>query len=85
MKKRMKRIKKKTTLLVMLLGSNSIMYREVYVKELAEQVRVTTEEVFASCIKEGDLYDDLFYCYTPTDEFMTLNDHKFEEYVNRNF
>lgn len=60
-------------------------YRSVFVRELGEEVKVTTEEIYSSFIREGSAEDDLFYCYVPTKEFHTLSDEKFEKYVNANY
>ena len=59
--------------------------REVRIHDLDEWVLVTTEEVQREHIKEGSADDDLFYCYTPVQEFENLCDCEFEDYVNENY
>lgn len=84
-KKTMNKVNGNQTIQSMMLGGDSIKYREVYVRDLASMVKVTTEEVQSTYIQEGDMYDDLFYCYVPEDEFTELNDRDFEDYINKNF
>ena len=81
----MKHIEEGPTLLGMMVAGNNILYRNVRIKELDAEIRVTTEEVYSAYIKEGSTEDDLFYCYVPEDKFSTLNDQEFEDYVNTNF
>lgn len=81
----MKCLEEGPTLLGMIIDGNNILYRNVFIKELNTEVKVTTEEVFEAHIEEGIPDDDKFYCYVPAEEFFKLNDIDFEKYVNKNF
>ena len=81
----MKCLEEGPTLLGMMIDGNNILYRNVFIKELNAEVKVTTEEVFEAHIEEGSPDDDKFYCYVPAEEFFKLNDIDFEKYVNKNF
>ena len=81
----MKCLEEGPTLLGMMIDGNNILYRNVFIKELNAEVKVTTEEVFEAHIEEGSSDDDKFYCYVPAEEFFKLNDIDFEKYVNKNF
>ena len=81
----MKCLEEGPTLLGMMIDGNNILYRNVFIKELDAEVKVTTEEVFEAHIEEGSPEDDKFYCYVPAEEFFKLNDIDFEKYVNKNF
>ena len=81
----MKCLEEGPTLLGMMIDGSNILYRNVFIKELNAEVKVTTEEVFEAHIEEGSPDDDKFYCYVPAEEFFKLNDIDFEKYVNKNF
>ena len=81
----MKCLEEGPTLLGMMIDGTNILYRNVFIKELNTEVRITTEEIFDAHIKEGSSDDDKFYCYVPADEFFKFNDQEFENYVNKNF
>ena len=81
----MKCLEEGPTLQGMMIDGNNILYRNVFIKELNAEVKVTTEEVFEAHIEEGSSDDDKFYCYVPAEEFFKLNDVDFEKYVNKNF
>ena len=74
-----------STFFDMEIDGHDIKCRSVYVKELDEEVMVTTEEVYSTYIKEGDANDNQFYCYVPSDQFRYLNDHELESYINQNY
>ena len=74
-----------STFFDMEIDGHDIECRSVYVKELDEEVMVTTEEVYSTYIKEGDATDNQFYCYVPSDQFRYLNDHELESYINDNY
>ena len=74
-----------STFFDMEIAGHDIKCRSVYVKELDEEVMVTTEEVYSTYIKEGDSTDNQFYCYVPSDQFRYLNDHELESYINENY
>ena len=74
-----------STFFDMEIAGHDIKCRSVYVKELDEEVMVTTEEVYSTYIKEGDSTDNQFYCYVPSDQFRYLNDHELESYINKNY
>ena len=60
--------------------------RYVFIKDLGCEAKVTTETARDSHgIEEGSADDNLFYCYAPTHEFMTLSDIEFANYINENF
>ena len=61
----MKCLEEGPTLLGMMIDGNNILYRNVFIKELNTEVKVTTEEVFEAHIEEGSPDDDKFYCYVP--------------------
>lgn len=82
----MKCMEEGPTLLGMMLDGSNILYRNVFIKELNTEAKVTTEEVFSShIIDEGCADDKNFYCYVPTEKFFNLNDADFEKYVNKKF
>lgn len=82
----MKCMEEGPTLLGMMHDGSNILYRNVFIKELNTEVKVTTEEVFSShIIDEGCADDNKFYCYVPTEKFFNLNDADFEKYVNKKF
>ena len=81
----MKCLEEGPTLLGMMIDGSNILYRNVFIKELNAEVKVTTEEVFEAHIEEGSPDEDKFYCYVPAEEFFKLNDIDFEKYVNKNF
>ena len=81
----MKCLEEGPTLMGMMIDGSNILYRNVFVKELGTEVKVTSEEVFETHIEEGSPDDDKFYCYVPAEEFFKLNDNDFENYVNKHF
>ena len=81
----MKCLEEGPTLLGMMIDGSNILYRNVFVKELETEVKVTSEEVFETHIEEGSPDDNKFYCYVPAEEFFKLNDNDFENYVNEHF
>ena len=82
----MKCLEEGLTLLGMMIDGSNIRYRNVFIKELNAEVKVTTEEVFTThIIEDGCPDDNKFYCYVPAEEFFKLNDIDFEKYVNKNF
>lgn len=81
----MKCLEEGPTLLGMMIDGTNILYRNVFIKELNTEVKITTEEDFEAHIEEGSSDDDKFYCYVPAEEFFKLNDQEFENYVNKNF
>ena len=81
----MKCLEEGPTLLGMMIDGSNILYRNVFIKELNTEVKVTSEEVFETHIEEGSPDDNKFYCYVPAEEFFNLNDKDFEKYVNKNF
>lgn len=81
----MKCLEEGPTLLGMMIDGSNILYRNVFIKELNAEVKVTTEEVFEAHIEEGSPDEDKFYCYVPAKEFFKLNDIEFEKYVNKKF
>lgn len=81
----MKCLEEGPTLLGMMIDGTNILYRNVFIKELNTEVKITTEEDFEAHIEEGSSDDDKFYCYVPAEEFFKLNDQEFENYINKNF
>ena len=81
----MKCLEEGPTLLGMMIDGSNILYRNVFIKELNTEAKVTTEEDFEAYIEERSSDNDKFYCYVPTEEFFKLNDQEFEKFVNKNF
>lgn len=81
----MKCLEEGPTLLGMMIDESNILYRNVFIKELNAEVKVTTEEVFEAHKRKATPDDEKFYCYVPAKEFFKLNDLDFEKYVNKNF
>lgn len=60
--------------------------REVFIKELGDNVLVTRESYYNNGdIIEGSSEDDRFYAYVDDDVFETYSDAEFEKYVNEMF
>jgi len=60
--------------------------RSVYHRELGCDVLVTTEEEYnAHAIEEDSEDDRMFYCYPPEEDFTSIEDEDFENYINENY